>query len=279
MKFAVIIVAYAGDAPLERALRSVLRQDIARQDFELCVVANRPHEDAKREFGEEVDVWVEPGENVGASAGRNLGVARTTAPVLCFLDDDGVADPGFLSAMRDLMTVRPEATVVRGRVQPLHYPMVNCLNIAYDQGDEVRECLFTIEGATCLRREHYEAVGGYNEGVFHREGSELFDRLLEKYPSATCMYNPRAILYHDYADGFAGLWKKGKRIAVSPCVSVVVSERTREYTHRILQAYPLQRASLRRRLYKAPAELVLRLSQWWHRPPTPSRSSEPTGNH
>ena len=265
VKFAVIVVAYTSDEGLSRAVESLLCQDIGRSQLEICVVENRLHAESKRRYKDRVDVWLEPGMNLGASAGRNLGVANTTSPILAFIDDDGVVDPSFFTSMKRLLLKRPDAIVVRGRIVALKYPMVSMLNGAYDLGNEVRECMLDIEGATCIRRTDYVACGGYNADIFHGEGIELQERLLEQRPDGVILYNPEAVLRHDFAEGLWGLWEKGHRIAKADKRPVTFFPLTEELWQRLRKQYPVKRPSLPVRLYKAPAEIVLRLSKYIHR--------------
>jgi len=265
VKFAVIVVAYSSDEILSRAIESLLCQDIGRDQLEICVVENRSHPESKRRYKNRVDAWLEPGVNLGASAGRNLGVENTTSPILAFIEDDGVVDPSFFTSMKRLLLKRPDAIVVRGRIFALKYPMISMLSRAYDLGNEVRECILDIEGATCIRRADYVACGGYNAGIFHGEGIELQERLLEQRPDGVILYNPEAVMRHDFAAGLWGLWKKGKRIANTDKKPLSFFPLTEERSQRLRKQYPVQCPSLPVRLYKAPAEIVLRLSTYIHR--------------
>jgi glycosyltransferase involved in cell wall biosynthesis len=55
---------------------------------------------------------LEPG--AGVSRARNALLAEARAPVVCFLDDDGTADPGWLEAIRRAWKTTPERTAVIG---------------------------------------------------------------------------------------------------------------------------------------------------------------------
>ncbi len=265
VKFAVIVVAYSSDEVLSRALESLLCQDIGRGQLEICVVENRSHAESKRRYKDRVDVWLEPGTNLGASGGRNLGVENTTFPILAFIEDDGVADPSFFTSMKRLLLQRPDAIVVRGRIVALKYPMISMLSRAYDLGNAVRECMLDIEGATCIRRTDYVACGGYNAGIFHGEGIELQERLLEQRPDGVILYNPEAVLRHDFAVGLWDLWEKGCRIAKADKRPLTLFPLSEERWQRLRKQYPVKRPSLPVRLYKAPVEIVLRLSIYVHR--------------
>lgn len=55
---------------------------------------------------------------MGLSRARNLGAARARAPLLAFLDDDAVAEPGWLAAFADAFADDPRAGIVGGRLLP-----------------------------------------------------------------------------------------------------------------------------------------------------------------
>jgi glycosyltransferase involved in cell wall biosynthesis len=60
---------------------------------------------------------VEDTDGRGPAAARNVGWRRAKGELVCFLDDDVVADPGWARAMLDAHTARPDA-VLQGRTEP-----------------------------------------------------------------------------------------------------------------------------------------------------------------
>jgi succinoglycan biosynthesis protein ExoM len=113
----VIIPTFRRPGPLDRALRSVLAQDLDAP-FEVLVVDNDPAGSARRQV-EEIQTSValryvhapEP----GVANARNVGLAASTAPFIAFLDDDEAAPPGWLAALLDAQS-RLAADVVFGPV-------------------------------------------------------------------------------------------------------------------------------------------------------------------
>ncbi|HJX48859.1 MAG TPA: glycosyltransferase [Gaiellaceae bacterium] len=60
---------------------------------------------------------VEP--NGGTSQARNTAVAASSASIVCFLDDDATADPGWLAAMRETWErASPQTAVIGGPIRP-----------------------------------------------------------------------------------------------------------------------------------------------------------------
>jgi GT2 family glycosyltransferase len=105
-----------------RAIQSVAPQ--LRSGDELLIVDNG----SKDGTGAAVRSWidahcpdakliVEP--NGGTSQARNTAVAAASAPVVCFLDDDATADPGWLAAVRTAWErASPQTAAIGGPIRP-----------------------------------------------------------------------------------------------------------------------------------------------------------------
>lgn len=116
----VVICAYTFDRweELGAAVASVQAQ--TRPAHELFVVVDRNPEllaRAREAFGDEV--LVVPNEDVdGLSGARMTGARQATGDVIAFLDDDAVADPGWLAA-HEAAYDDPDVVGVGGHVRPL----------------------------------------------------------------------------------------------------------------------------------------------------------------
>lgn len=212
-ELAIIIVTYRRESALRRLLASVAAQGLMRERYEVCVVDNGGELTPKTFNEHGVDHWECPTRNLGASAGRNCGVNATSAPLLLFLDDDGVVAGDTLKAALEAFDASPELLAARGRVLPLGHPGYSMIARHYDRGLEQCDDWLVIEGVTAIRRDAYEAVGGYRAGLFGHEGLELSLRLTERFPDGELRYLPSMVLHHDYAGSFSELWGKAKRMA------------------------------------------------------------------
>jgi len=111
---------------LVRAVRSAVQQDLAPDTYEILVVDN----DAQ---GEELRVSVarlraeyfpNHPERLrlivcpvpGLSAARNSGLAEARGEIVCFLDDDAIASPAWLSRVCEAFSGRPHTGVVGGHI-------------------------------------------------------------------------------------------------------------------------------------------------------------------
>jgi len=214
-RYAVIIVTYQRAEALQRTLAAVVSQSVGRAAMELCVVDNGGTEPAKASWQDEVDVWIDAGANLGCAGGRNRGVEHTRAPVLVFIDDDGIPAPDFIERLGDVLDAHPEAIAVRGRAVALHHPLLTTMAVHYHRGPRSCDDLLTLEGASAIQRADYEAVGGYDASRAYHEGLELSGRLLAARPSGRILYTPQAVLAHDYLQGWAHLLRKAKMVAAA----------------------------------------------------------------
>lgn len=100
---------------LARALGRLERQSTPASSFEVVVVADARDRDlgalhhavGKRPF----ETRVLSAEMPGASAARNIGWRAARGPLVLFMGDDIMADPGFLAAHLDWHERHPEVTV------------------------------------------------------------------------------------------------------------------------------------------------------------------------
>ena len=99
----VVICTYRRPSYLARALDSLSDQSLPRTDYEVIVVDNACDEDvralaASYGAGLRVSYIAEP--RVGLSRARNTGLKNVRGEVAVFMDDDAVATPRWLEAIR-----------------------------------------------------------------------------------------------------------------------------------------------------------------------------------
>jgi GT2 family glycosyltransferase len=122
--------------------------------------------------------------NLGIPAGRNLGVPHTRGELLFFLDDDAsLASPDALAAVARRFDADPALGLLQLRVAPRDggasaRDWVPRLRV----GDRARSSDITVvwEGAVAMRREVFEAVGGWPADFeFVHEGIDLGWRVMD----------------------------------------------------------------------------------------------------
>jgi GT2 family glycosyltransferase len=149
----------------------------------------------------------------GISGARNTAVAHATGEIIAFLDDDAVADPGWLERVRDVLA-EPGVVAVgtaavpawSGGPRPEWFP---------DEYDWVVGCTYrglptttaevrnVIGAAMAFRREVFDAVGGFSAVVGRRgtaytgcEETEFCIRVRQRDPGARIMYLPDVAVAH-----------------------------------------------------------------------------------
>ena len=157
--YAVIVVTYQREEELDRSLGAVIEQSVGRTAMEICVVNNGGGEHARERWKDRVDVWIDSGHNLGCAGGRNRGVEVTKAPILVFIDDDGVPDCRFVEELGHVLA--HDTVAVRARGVALHHPIFTAMSTTYDRGPHIGEDLLTFEGGSAIRRDAYERAGGH----------------------------------------------------------------------------------------------------------------------
>lgn len=180
VQFSVVIPTHNGRESVVRAVRSVLEQ--SHRLLEVVVVCDgddartrellSPFNDPRLRIVEQ--------PRTGVSAARNRGAAETTNPWLVFLDDDDCARPHWLEVL----------------AAPASEPVgLVTARLALWQGDrpvEERDCRLSsddrtmgastiLPGGFAVRRDVFDGVGGFDEGLTYSENQDLGLRLLHSH--------------------------------------------------------------------------------------------------
>jgi hypothetical protein len=211
-RFSVVINTFNRLPFLRKALRSLRAQRYP--DFEVVVV-DGPSTDGTRELlqtlaGDLVLVTI-PERNLSRS--RNAGIDAATGDVVCFIDDDAVADPGWLEALATSYA-SDLADAIGGfvydhtgyRFQSRYLYCDRLGRVVYGAEDHHSHFNFPqsarfpyLMGTNAtFRRAILEEVGGFDEvfAWFYDE-SELCLRLNDL--GFRIAVNPHAVVYHKYA--------------------------------------------------------------------------------
>jgi glycosyltransferase involved in cell wall biosynthesis len=187
----VVLPTYNRAWCLARAIESVLRQTY--RALELIVVDDGSTDDTPdvvSAFSDPRIRYIRLARNRGAGAARNVGVRHATGRLLAFQD----SDDEWLSANLELHlstfeACAPEVAVVYsdmhrihrdGRVRYHRSPTLVPGRLIDPVTRFYQVCSLGIQ-STVIRRECFEAVGGFDEALPALEDLELFIRLSKRY--------------------------------------------------------------------------------------------------
>ena len=253
---AVVIPTLAADKRLGECLASVRRQSL--RDFAVIVVDNSGAGAVSRSGLAEGVRVIENRSNVGFGAAINQGLEATTARYLAVLNDDAVADSGWLQALVDAMERRPDAGMCASQVRLFGEHRLDSAGmlVAADGSSKQRghgrppedfpveeEVLFPSGSAALYRRAMLDEIGSFDGRFFlYCEDTDL--GLRARWAGWKCLYVPQAVVEHHYSHSAGG---------ASPLKAYFV-ERNRLFV--LVKNYPV------RMLLAAPFASAMRY--FWH---------------
>jgi glycosyltransferase involved in cell wall biosynthesis len=183
--FTVVMPCYRAAATVAEAVRSVLAQD--EPDLELIVV-----DDGSDDGGDAVALRAMAGDprghvlrraNAGPAAARNAGVAAGRGALVAFLDADDRWAPCTLARHRDAFAANPALGAGFARLRfydaALRVPgRISAHHAQVGLAEALGENPFCSTSNLVLRREAFDAVGGFDTRLRHAEDQDLLVRLL-----------------------------------------------------------------------------------------------------
>lgn len=212
-KISVIICAFTEkrwDATIA-AIESVKKQTLPADEIILVIDHNPPLLERARADIPDI-ITIENNEPRGLSGARNSGISVAQGTFIAFLDDDAAAEPDWLAQL-DSHCQNPQVLGAGGVVDPLwlgpkprwfpeeFYWVIGC---TYRGLPEKRTTVRNpYGGCTCIRKEVFDIVGGFRNGVGRVgtipkgcEETELSIRARHHWPQKVFMYEPAARIHH-----------------------------------------------------------------------------------
>jgi glycosyltransferase involved in cell wall biosynthesis len=194
----VIIISWRFVEGLEKNISLLTSKRDAK--FEIIFVNNGKEDEEFSSILPYIDTYVSLKYNTGAYIARNIGSLFAKAPILIFLEDDGIIADNFVNA--HLSAYEKYAIIsVRGVCRPLTQNPLNKLAKHYYMGKKPFPAIANLEGNCSYYADAFFAVGGWSDEInFGHGGPELSYRLTKKFPDQRMqIYYPDPVIYHDYA--------------------------------------------------------------------------------
>ena len=200
----VIVVAYRSSEILLDCLKHIrIQEDVNDSEVELILIDNTGIESLRTSLPDWVDIEIRMAGNTHACRARNLGAAFASAPVVNFVDDDGLMHADYLKHGLKYF-IDDRIAGVRTRIEALNHRYFTTIAYHYSRGSDVVEDYLMTEGSMFIRRDIFIDVGGFCEALYGGDGIDLTYRIFKAYPNVKIFYIPDAVLKHDFVDS----WKK-----------------------------------------------------------------------
>lgn len=168
----VIIPAHNEEEVIPRTLDALRRQNYPA--FETIVVTNGCTDRTAEVVRNQCDQLYELPER-GLGPARNLGAGKANGQLLVFLDADTILEPDGLSAIARKFTRHHSAGTLRGDPDPGKpaYKMIYFLKNFVHQSHAHHGS----SGVILCWKDHFDAVGGFDNDLYLRENSDLMKKL------------------------------------------------------------------------------------------------------
>lgn len=218
-EISIVICSYNRAKYIGEAMLSLYTQTLEPTRFEVIVVDNASTDntaDICREFianhaNAQFTYLLETQQ--GASFARNTGAAIAKAPLLCFMDDDAIAEPEFLQNILQFFKEVPDAGGLGGRIIPRYIPAeptwmshyVSSLVGHFHYAEErtpFKNGKYPLESNMIIKTADFHTIGGFNTklpGVsgtlrIGGEGKDFFFRLMAL--GKIIYYDPKVRVEH-----------------------------------------------------------------------------------
>jgi glycosyltransferase involved in cell wall biosynthesis len=218
-EISVIICSYNRADYIIGAVESLNQQTLDKTKFEVFVVDNNSIDNTGELVQDyihrnpELDLHYLTESRQGASFARNTGASFARSPLLCFMDDDAIAERHYLERILKFFSTHNDVTGLGGRIIPKYIPeepkwmshFVSSLvgNFDYASNQTVfKEGKYPLESNMIVSKQDFDSIGGFNTDLpgvkgtlrIGGEGKDFFLRLQSL--NKKIYYDPQIIVEH-----------------------------------------------------------------------------------
>ena len=182
IKISIVICTYNRALYIADAMESLYRQTLQKDLFEVIVANNNSTDNTKDVCNEflashtDANFYYLEEKRQGASYARNTGAAIAKGELICFMDDDAIADDDYLERIVKFFEEHPDAGGLGGRIIPKYIPAepkwmsyyVSSLVGNFDYAPQVeifKPGKYPLESNMIIRTVDFRAVNGFNEAL------------------------------------------------------------------------------------------------------------------
>lgn len=219
LTISVVICTYNRAQYLTDALTSLHQQTLAKSAFEVIVVNNNSSDNTEQicknfiTSHPDTQIFYLNENEQGASFARNTGSAIARSRLLCFMDDDAVAEKDYLARIAQFFKENTTAGGLGGRIIPRyipeepkwmsHYVSSMVGNFHYSPVACVfKSGKYPLESNMIVPKKLFDEIGGFNTAIpgvkgtlrIGGEGKDFFFKLQAK--GYQIYYDPQIIVHH-----------------------------------------------------------------------------------
>lgn len=215
----IVICTYNRADYIFDALESLRNQTISKKAFEVIIVNNNSTDNTEtickqyiQQFADYQFFYLNECQQ-GSSFARNSGASIAKSPLLCFMDDDAIANVDYLQRIVLFFETHPTAGGLGGPIVPKYIPVepkwmshfVSSLVGNFDYSKEVVEFApnkYPLESNMVIKKADFDTINGFNTSLpgvkgtlrIGGEGKDFFFRL--KALGRTIFYDPSVRVQH-----------------------------------------------------------------------------------
>ncbi|MBY0479739.1 MAG: glycosyltransferase family 2 protein [Chitinophagaceae bacterium] len=219
IRISVVICTYNRATYIRDAMDSLYHQTLDKEQYEVIVVNNNSSDDTESvcenyiKEHQDANFYFYNESQQGASFARNTGAALSKGELLCFMDDDAIAEKDYLERIIRFFEQYPDAGGLGGRIIPRYIPeepkwmsyYVSSMVGNFDYSKEVSifsANRYPLESNMIIRKVDFDAVGGFNTALpgvvgtlrIGGEGKDFFFKL--KAIDRVIYYDPAIRVQH-----------------------------------------------------------------------------------